>query len=154
MDQITMMKSAQPHQQTEPLLQVRDLVKTFGPRRKGEKLGPIVAVDHVSFTLEAGNCLAVVGESGSGKSSLARTLLRLIDADGGQVLYRGRDLLTLPAADMRRQRREIQMVFQDPYASLHPRRTVAQLISEPWEIHSEVLEKSKRHHASPNCSRL
>jgi len=144
MDQITMMKSAQPHQQTEPLLQVRDLVKTFGPRRKGEKLGPIVAVDHVSFTLEAGNCLGVVGESGSGKSSLARTLLRLIDADGGQVLYRGRDLHTLPAADMRRQRREIQMVFQDPYASLHPRRTVAQLISEPWEIHSEVLEKSKR----------
>ena len=151
MDRIAMMKSAQPHNITEPLLRVRDLVKTFGARRKGEKLGPIIAVDHVNFTLEAGRCLAVVGESGSGKSTLARTLLRLIEADGGEVLYRGRDLLTLPAAEMRRQRREIQMVFQDPYASLHPRRTVAQLISEPWEIHADVLEKSRR---SPRITEL
>jgi peptide/nickel transport system ATP-binding protein/oligopeptide transport system ATP-binding protein len=93
----------------------------------------------------------VVGESGSGKSTLARTLLRLIEADGGEVLYRGRDLLTLPAIEMRRQRRDIQMVFQDPYASLHPRRTVAQLISEPWEIHADVLAKSKR---SPRITEL
>jgi ABC-type glutathione transport system ATPase component len=151
MDQTAMIKSAQQHQNTEPLLRVRNLVKTFGARQKGEKLGPIIAVDHVSFTLEAGRCLAVVGESGSGKSTLARTLLRLIEADGGEVLYRGRDLLTLPAIEMRRQRRDIQMVFQDPYASLHPRRTVAQLISEPWEIHADVLAKSKR---SPRITEL
>ena len=139
-----MVKSMPPHQLTEPLLQVRSLVKTFGARGRGEKHGPIVAVDHVSFTLEAGRCLAVVGESGSGKSTLARTLLRLVDADDGEVLYQGRDLLKLRASEMRRQRREIQMVFQDPYASLHPRRTVAQLISEPWEIHPDVLDKSRR----------
>lgn len=125
-----------------PLLEVRGLRKTFGGR--GGKPGPIVAVDDISFSLNPGECLAVVGESGSGKSTLARTLLRLLDADSGSVLFEGRDLLTLPRAEMQRQRRYLQMVFQDPYASLHPRRTVAQLISEPWEIHPGVVEKSGR----------
>jgi ABC-type glutathione transport system ATPase component len=117
---------------------VRNVRKTFGGR------GGVVAVDGVSFTLAAGECLAIVGESGSGKSTLARTLLRLVEPDSGVVLYRGTDLLTLSHAEMRRQRRHLQMIFQDPYSSLHPRQTVARLISEPWEIHPEVLDKASR----------
>jgi len=126
-----------------PLLDVRNLNKSFGPRKPGER-GPIVAVDDISFSLEAGECMAIVGESGSGKSTLARTLLRLVDADSGAILYRGIDLLSISLAEMRRRRRHMQMVFQDPYASLHPRRTVAKLISEPWEIHPDVIAKSAR----------
>jgi ABC-type glutathione transport system ATPase component len=126
-----------------PLLEVRNLYKTFGSCGRN-KHGPIVAVGGVSFTLNAGECMAIVGESGSGKSTLARTLLRLIEADSGSVLYKGTDLLTLSRSEMRRQRRNLQMIFQDPYASLHPRQTVAQLISEPWEIHPEVLDRAMR----------
>ncbi|PVE21211.1 ABC transporter ATP-binding protein [Microvirga sp. KLBC 81] len=126
-----------------PLLEVRDLYKTFGAAGRS-KHGPIVAVGGVSFTLHAGECMAIVGESGSGKSTLARTLLRLVEADSGSVLYKGVDLLTLSRSEMRRQRRNLQMIFQDPYASLHPRQTVARLISEPWEIHPEVLDRAAR----------
>jgi ABC-type glutathione transport system ATPase component len=88
--------------------------------------------------------MAIVGESGSGKSTLARTLLRLLDADSGAVLFEGRDLLHLPRAEMQQQRRFLQMVFQDPYGSLHPRRTVAQIISEPWEVHPGIVPKAQR----------
>jgi peptide/nickel transport system ATP-binding protein/oligopeptide transport system ATP-binding protein len=123
-----------------PILRVRDLRKTFGYR--GRSGAAIVAVDDVSFSLAAGECLAIVGESGSGKSTLARSLLRLVEPDSGSVLFRDTDLLTLSGAQMRRQRRHMQMVFQDPYASLHPRQTVAQLIAEPWAIHPEVLERA------------
>ncbi len=118
-----------------PLLEVRDLHKSFGS---------VKAVDGANFTLERGDCLAIVGESGSGKSTLARTLLQLIKADSGAVLYRGTDLTKLNSAEMRRQRRHIQMVFQDPYASLHPRKSVKQLISEPWEIHTDIVSKAGR----------
>lgn len=124
------------------VLEVRDLRKTFGQQRRGG--AAVVAVDDVSFSVAAGECLAIVGESGSGKSTLARTLLRLVEADSGAVLYRGTDLLKLPKAEMRRQRRHLQMVFQDPYASLHPRQTVAQLIAEPWAIHPDVVPQSAR----------
>jgi ABC-type glutathione transport system ATPase component len=121
---------------------VRDVRKTFALSRHGR--GKVVAVDGVSFTLAAGECLAVVGESGSGKSTLARALLRLVEPDSGSVRYRGVELLSLPRPQMRRQRRHLQMIFQDPYTSLHPRRTVAELIAEPWEIHPEVLDRASR----------
>jgi ABC-type glutathione transport system ATPase component len=98
----------------------------------------------VSLSLAAGECLAIVGESGSGKSTLARTLLRLVEPDGGAILYRGVDLVALSHAEMRRQRRHLQMIFQDPYTSLHPRRTVAALIAEPWEIHPEIVDRASR----------
>ena len=114
---------------------MRDVRKTFGE---------VVAVAGVSFTLAAGECLAIVGESGSGKSTLARTLLRLVEPDSGAVLFRGVDLLALSHSQMRRQRRHLQMIFQDPYTSLHPRRTVAGLISEPWEIHPDVVDRASR----------
>ena len=130
------------NQTSVPLLEVRNLRKTFGG--KGGKPGPIIAVDDISFTLEPRECLAVVGESGSGKSTLARTLLRLIQADSGSVLFDGKDLMQLSASDMQRQRRFLQMVFQDPYGSLHPRRTVSELISEPWDIHHGIVGKSER----------
>ena len=126
-----------------PLLEVRDLRKTFGARG-ASKSGPVVAVGGISFTLEAGECLAIVGESGSGKSTLARTLLRLVQPDSGSVLYRGEDLVAVSGEKMRQQRRHLQMVFQDPYASLHPRKTVAQLISEPWDIHRGSIDAKDR----------
>ena len=126
-----------------PLLEVRDIRKTFGHGRGAGKKG-VVAVGGVSFTLAAGECMAIVGESGCGKSTLARTLLRLVEPDSGAVLYRGTDLLSLSKPEMRRQRRHLQMVFQDPYGSLHPRQTVKQLISEPWEIHPDVLDRAAR----------
>ncbi|MFC0008331.1 ATP-binding cassette domain-containing protein [Devosia nitrariae] len=125
------------------LLEVRDLFKSFGPRGKG-KHGPIVAVGGISFSLNVGECLAIVGESGSGKSTLARTLLRLVQPDSGSVFFEGLDLLQLTGGQMRQQRRHLAMVFQDPYASLHPRKTVATLIGEPWEVHPEIVNKAER----------
>lgn len=128
---------------TAPLLEIRDLYKSFGPRGKN-KHGPVIAVGGISFSLEAGECLAIVGESGSGKSTLARTLLRLVQPDSGAVLFKGLDLVGLSSGQMRNQRRHLAMVFQDPYASLHPRKTVAELISEPWEIHAGAVGKAER----------
>lgn len=121
--------------ESPPLLEVRNLHKSFVA---------VKAVNDISFTLRRGDCLAVVGESGSGKSTLARTLLQLLKPDSGEVIYNGKNLVDLTGKELRHQRRNIQMVFQDPYASLHPRKSVAELISEPWEIHPGVVEKSKR----------
>jgi peptide/nickel transport system ATP-binding protein len=130
----------------EPLLRVQDLAKHYAittglmRRRTGEV---VRAVDGVSFDLDAGETLGLVGESGSGKSTLARTLLRLEEPTGGSARYRGEDLLALPAAELLRLRRTIQVVFQDPYASLNPRMTVAAIIAEPWSIHKDVLPRSR-----------
>ena len=115
-----------------PVLEVEGLTRRFGK---------VLALDGISFSLGEGDILAVVGESGSGKSTLARTILRLIDATSGTVRYRGTDLGALRPAAMRAMRRHIQMIFQDPYASLHPRRTVAELIADPWRIHPGILPR-------------
>jgi peptide/nickel transport system ATP-binding protein len=130
----------------EPLLRVQDLAKHYPitaglmRRRTGEVMR---AVDGVSFDLAAGETLGLVGESGSGKSTLARTLLRLEEATGGSARFRGEDLLALSPAALLRLRRAIQVVFQDPYASLNPRMTVAAIIAEPWSIHKDVLPKAR-----------
>lgn len=127
-----------------PVLQVDGLTKEFtGGRRRGGRT-TVRAVNAVSFSVNAGECLAIVGESGSGKSTLARSVLRLIEPDAGSVRFRGVDLLTLTPKQMRAERRHLQMIFQDPYASLHPRRTVAQLISEPWAVHKDVVAPADR----------
>ena len=130
----------------EPLLRVRDLARHYAVttglmrRTTGET---VRAVDGVSFDLCAGETLGLVGESGSGKSTLARTLLRLEEPTDGSAEFRGQDVFALPPGELLRLRRKIQVVFQDPYASLNPRMTVAQLIAEPWSIHRDVLPKPK-----------
>jgi oligopeptide transport system ATP-binding protein len=129
----------------DSLLSVRDLHTTF-PIRSAllrRQIGAVQAVAGVSFDLAPGRTLGLVGESGSGKSTLARTVIGLERATSGQVLFQGRDLTTAPPAEMRRLRRDIQMIFQDPYASLNPRRTVEQIVSEAWEIHPDVVPRER-----------
>lgn len=114
------------------LLEVRNLRKDYPARDRG---GLVRAVSDVSFVLEAGQTLGIVGESGCGKSTLARLIMRLIEPTSGEIFFMGENLRTLRASDLRRRRRDIQMVFQDPYASLDPRMNVAAIISEPLDIH-------------------
>ncbi len=119
------------------LLRVENLVKRF-PVRGGvlrRKVAAVHAVEDVSFTVNEGETLGLVGESGCGKSTTARLVLRLIRADGGRVLYGGQDVLGLGREELRRLRRDMQIVFQDPYASLNPRMTVGNIIREPLLIH-------------------
>ncbi|MGI9331885.1 MAG: ABC transporter ATP-binding protein [Gammaproteobacteria bacterium] len=127
----------------EPLLQVEHLVKRYPVRRAGLR-GPgavVRAVDDVSFTLHRGETLGIVGESGCGKSTVARTLLRLVEPSGGRALFAGEDLFQLSRREMRRRRRQLQIVFQDPFASLNPRMTVAEIVSEPWAIFANVVPR-------------
>jgi oligopeptide/dipeptide ABC transporter ATP-binding protein len=114
------------------LLEVRNLSKHYSAR---DGNGLVKAVNDVSFTLESGRTLGIVGESGCGKSTLARLILRLIDPTAGTVLFNGEDLVGLGPPALRRRRRDIQIVFQDPYASLDPRMDVSSIISEPLDIH-------------------
>ena len=120
-----------------PLLEVRHLAKRF-PIRGGildTPVGYVQAVDDVSFSIHPGETLGLVGESGCGKSTLGRTILRLIAPSAGQVLFDGTDLTQLDASAMRAMRRKMQIIFQDPYASLNPRMTVRTILEEPLKIH-------------------
>jgi peptide/nickel transport system ATP-binding protein len=121
----------------EPELSVRDLRVHF-PIRKGilqRVVGWVRAVDGVSFDVHAGRTLGLVGESGCGKTTTGRAILRLVEPTGGHVRYRGRDLATLKGEELRRLRKHLQIVFQDPYGSLNPRLTVESALVEPMEIH-------------------
>ncbi|MEU8071815.1 MULTISPECIES: dipeptide ABC transporter ATP-binding protein [unclassified Micromonospora] len=132
---------------TENIIEVRDLVKHY-PVTRGvvfkKTIGQVKAVDGVSFELKAGETLGVVGESGCGKSTLARVLMNLEKPTSGQVLYKGQDISKLSGGALRRLRRQIQLVMQDPYTSLNPRMTVGDLIGEPFEIHPEVAPRGSR----------
>ncbi|NUP42520.1 MAG: ATP-binding cassette domain-containing protein [Streptomyces sp.] len=122
----------------EPVLQVRDLVKHFPVMSRGvvrRRIGEVHAVCGVSFDLFQNETLGLVGESGSGKTTTARTILGLESATSGQVRYRGTELTGLSRRRMRPLRRELQIVFQDPYASLDPRVTVHEIVAEPLRIH-------------------
>ena len=129
------------------LLRVEDVVKHY-PLMKGivfrRPHGFVKAVDGVNFEVRSGETLGLVGESGCGKSTVARTILRLEDPTGGKVWHRDQDIFQMDAGELRRMRRHIQMVFQDPYASLNPRMTVGDIIGEAWEIHPDVVPKAKR----------
>jgi oligopeptide/dipeptide ABC transporter ATP-binding protein len=113
-----------------PILEVRDLVKHF-PLKGGR----IFAVNGVSFSQARGETIGIVGESGCGKSTLARTVLRLIEPTSGQLIFDGEDLLRLPPKALRRRRRDMQIIFQDPYASLDPRVRIGASIEEPLLVH-------------------
>ncbi len=128
------------------LLEVKDLARRFVARRSifGRPTAFINAVDGVSFTVEAGKTLAVVGESGCGKSTVSRLVLRLIEPDAGSIRFEGRDLLAMDAGQLRAFRREAQIIFQDPYASLNPRMTVNQILSEPLALHDLVPPAQRR----------
>ncbi len=123
-----------------PLLEVDAVVKHFPPRRRGE--GAVQAVDGVSFMLHRGETVAIVGESGCGKTTLARLLVRLEEPTEGSIRLGGRDIHGGGAADLKALRRKIQIVFQDPYASLNPRMTAGEIIGEGWEIHDGLVAKA------------
>ncbi|MFJ1583204.1 ABC transporter ATP-binding protein [Streptomyces sp. NPDC088197] len=131
----------------EPILEVRDLVKHF-PLTQGilfkKQIGAVKAVDGVSFDLFPGETLGIVGESGCGKSTVARLLMNLEVPTAGRILYKGDDITKLSGRALKAVRRNIQMVFQDPYTSLNPRMTVGDIIGEPYEIHPEVAPKGDR----------
>lgn len=124
---------------SETLLDVRDLKMHF-PLTQGilfqRVVGHVRAVDGISFSIERGKTLGLVGESGSGKTTIGRTLIRLYKPTAGQILFGNQDLATLKGEDLRQIRRRVQMVFQDPYASLNPRFTIGSLIAEPMHIYN------------------
>ena len=121
-----------------PLLEVRHVKKYF-PIRSGvlqREVARVHAVDDVSFVIRPGETLGLVGESGCGKSTLGRTIVRLLEPTDGQIIFQGRDVSHLGTRAMRPLRRELQMVFQDPYASLNPRKRVGTIVSDPMRIHN------------------
>ncbi len=135
---------------TPPLLRVEDLVRTYTlPRERLLQPPPTVqALQGVSFTLQTGHSLGIVGESGSGKSTLARLVMALDTPTSGRVLMQGRDLHAMNAADLRRARRDFQMVFQDPYGSLDPRQAVERIVTEPLRAQREDTPTDTRARAA------
>ncbi len=129
-----------------PILEVRNLVKhfTIGGGIFGGEAAVIKAVDGVSFSIHRGETLGLVGESGCGKTTTGRCILQLEKATSGEILFEGRDLATLPAAELRKVRRRLQVIFQDPYSSLNPRMTVGQIIDEPLAVHGIVTDRAAR----------
>jgi len=128
------------------LLEAEGLVKHFPAERSwlGRPTSFVKAVDGVSFSVARGETLAIVGESGCGKSTLSRLVLRLIEPDAGKLRFEGRDLRALGPAELRAFRRDAQIIFQDPYASLNPRMTVGQILTEPLALHGLVPSENRR----------
>ena len=124
----------------EALLEVRHLRKAFPLKKSltGKVLSELIAVDDVSFKLYPGETLGIVGESGCGKTTMGRTILKLYPSSGGQVIFDGKDITNYKSKDMREIRKQMQIIFQDPYSSLPPRSTVGGILSEPVQVHKIV----------------
>ena len=139
------------------LLEVKRLKKYF-PIHKGglfkRQEGVHPAVDGVDLVLRKGETVGLVGESGSGKSTLARSILRLIEPTAGEVYFNGTNLLTLPKEEMRRMRQKLQIIFQDPYASLNPRMTILDIVAEPLDIHFSISREERRERVSSILQRV
>jgi peptide/nickel transport system ATP-binding protein len=135
---------------SEPLVEVRDLVKHF-PITKGilfqHQVAAVHAVDGVSFDVMRGETLGIVGETGCGKSTTARLITRLLDPTTGTIRFDGQDISSMSRRQFKPMRREMQMIFQDPYSSLNPRKTVGSIISEPYKIHGMKEAKGERKRA-------
>ena len=130
----------------EPLLEVRGL-RTYFPISAGvlqRTVAHVRAVDGVDLTIRQGETLGLVGESGCGKSTLGRSILRLVEPTAGEVLFKGQELTRLSGSEMRRMRREMAMIFQDPFASLDPRQTVGEIVGEPLDIHGLASSRRQR----------
>jgi oligopeptide/dipeptide ABC transporter ATP-binding protein len=130
----------------EPLLSVRGLKKYFPIKRGifGRKVGDVQAVDGVSFDIGTKQTLGLVGESGCGKTTVGRTLLRLLEPTAGEALFRGRDIFRLKSGELRRLRRHMQIIFQDPYSSLNPRMTVESIVGDAMELHGIAKGDERR----------
>ncbi len=129
-----------------PLLEVKHL-KTYFPVHGGilrRHIDDVKAVDDVSFSVEAGSTVGLVGESGSGKTTIGRSILKLAAATGGQILFEGRDILPMSEREFRPLRRQIQMIFQDPFGSLNPRMTIFSIVGEALEIHFPAMSREDR----------
>lgn len=130
----------------KPILEVKGLKKYFDVKSGffGKKSGEVKAVDDVSFTVYEGEVLGIVGESGCGKSTTGKAILRLIEPTEGEVKFKGEDVTKLGREEMRKLRRDMQIIFQDPYASLNPRHTIERIISEPLLVHGIGTKKERR----------
>jgi ABC-type oligopeptide transport system ATPase subunit len=133
------------------LLDVRNLVKHF-PVEKSDDV--VQAVDGVSFSIKSGETLGLVGESGCGKSTVGRCLLRLEEPTSGEVYFEGRNILDLDNSGMRDLRREMQIIFQDPYASLNPRLSILSIVSEPLTIHGVANKAQRRERVAELLSKV
>ncbi|GAB3542179.1 ABC transporter ATP-binding protein [Pontibacter brevis] len=143
---VTGLKQQQVNQHRLPLLQVKDL-KVYFPIKKnffGRTTGYVKAVDGVSFEMQTGETIALVGESGCGKTTIGRAMLRLVEPTDGSILFDGRDLVKLGKEELRRSRRNFQIIFQDPYASLNPMHTVGEAIVEPMRVHKLYANEKER----------
>jgi peptide/nickel transport system ATP-binding protein/oligopeptide transport system ATP-binding protein len=138
------------------LLEVNDLTKSYVTKRDALNRAKQLhdAVKHISFTVDAGETVALVGESGSGKTTTARLILRHIQPDGGSVLFEGRDLLALNRHDMRSMRQHLSMIFQDPYGCLDPRIPIGESVAEPIRIHHKAGRAGARKQAAEMLDRV
>jgi peptide/nickel transport system ATP-binding protein/oligopeptide transport system ATP-binding protein len=141
---------------TRPVLEVQNLVKHFVARRSGfgKPLATLKAVDGVSFDVREGETLALVGESGCGKSTVGRLIMRLIQPTDGRVMVEGADIASIPERQVRAFRRRVQLIFQDPYASLNPRMTVGDILAEPLMLHRIVPPRERRQRVAELLARV